>query len=328
ESTGSSPNRTPTVAGSDAGVALRSAAVGVLTLLAGGIVLVAVSLAWHAGEVGKAYGGLAAEWSGRLAVALLILALVPNAAVWGAAYGMGPGVTLGTGSLATPLMVTGTPALPAFPLLAALPEPGRGTWVHWLAAAVPLVAGVALGRRTGRVATTWTARATTWTTLQAAGLCGVVAALLAAPAGGPLGVGRLAAFGPVWWATGGAAALWTAVIGVPVALGVRAWARRAEASADLDPAAESAPDLHPGPAPDAKASDAKTAGARTAGAKAAGAAAPVPSMPLPVTLLPAPEPERLDDEPYEPYDLFPAAWETPRPEQPPLTPAPSEPPAE
>ncbi|WP_406862638.1 DUF6350 family protein [Streptomyces sp. HUAS MG47] len=272
------------------GVALRSAAVGLLTLLAGGTVLVAASLVWHAAAAGDAYTGLAGEWSGRLALALLILLLLPNAAVWGAAYGLGPGVMLGTGAVASPYVVTGTPVVPAFPLLAALPQPGPVMWAHWLATAVPLAAGVALGRRTGRVATTWTARATTWTTLQAAGLCGVVIALLAAASGGPLGVARLAAFGPVWWATGPAAALWTAALGVPVALGVRAWARRADATAAEEEPTAADPE-------------------------------PTPLVP-PAAAVPAPEPEPPAEDPYEPYDLFPAAWETPasgeaRPETPP-----------
>ncbi|WP_418958660.1 DUF6350 family protein [Streptomyces tritici] len=267
-----------------AGVALRAAAVGLLTLLAGGTVLVAASLVWHAAAVGDAYTGLAEEWSGRLALALLLVALVPNAAVWGAAYGLGPGVMLGTGAVTSPYLVTGTPVVPSFPLLAALPEPGPTMWAHWLATAVPLAAGAALGRRTGRVATTWTARATAWTTLQAAGLCGAVIAVLAAAAGGPLGVARLAAFGPVWWATGAAAALWAAALGVPVALGVRAWARRAErAAAEETPAAPEA--------------------------RQAGRPAPEPAgTPTTISLEldePAYEP------PYESYDLFPAAWESP-----------------
>ncbi|MFG2330438.1 DUF6350 family protein [Streptomyces sp. NPDC048604] len=275
-----------------AGVALRSAAVGLLTLLAGGAVLVAVSLVWHAAAVADAYTHLAGEWSGRLAVALLIVVLVPDAAVWGAAYGLGPGVMLGAGAVASPYVVMGAPAVPTFPLLAALPQPGPTMWAHWLSVAVPLAAGVALGRRTGRVATTWTARATTWTALQAAGLCGVVTALLAAASGGPLGVARLAAFGPVWWATGAAAALWTAALGVPVALGVRAWFRRAEATAAEDPTASPEP---------------------------AGNAAPVPAS----AAVTAVEPEPLAEEPFEPYDLFPATWETPSPEPPsPDAPAP------
>ncbi|MEY6569879.1 hypothetical protein AB8B12_34155, partial [Streptomyces sp. PGLac3x] len=46
-------------------------------------------------------------------------------------------------------------------------------------------------------------------------------------AGGPLGTGRLAELGPVWWAAGGAALAWTLLLGVPTALALRAWRLRA-----------------------------------------------------------------------------------------------------
>ncbi|MFF1507655.1 DUF6350 family protein [Streptomyces sp. NPDC058326] len=210
-----------------AAAALRAAVLGLVTLLGGGAVAAAVSLAWHAREAQAAYVGLAGEWSGRVAVLLLVLALLPNMAVWGAAYGLGPGFALGTGALATPFGLVGDPAVPPFPLLAALPAEGRGTWVHWAAMAAPLAAAVVQGHRVGRSARTWTVRDTTLTALGAAGGCGVAVAVLTGAAGGPLGTGRLSAFGPVWWQTGAATVLWGACLGVPVAWGVRAWGRRA-----------------------------------------------------------------------------------------------------
>ncbi|WP_435974464.1 cell division protein PerM [Streptomyces sp. Qhu_M48] len=209
-----------------AAAALRAAGLGLGTLLGGGAVAAAVSLAWHATEAQAAYTGLAGEWSGRVTVLLLVLALLPNAAVWGAAYGLGPGLTLGTGALATPLGLAGDPAVPPFPLLAALPAEGRGTWVQWAVVAVPLAAAVLQGGRVGRSARTWTARDTALTALGAAWGCGAAVAVLAGAAGGPLGTGRLSAFGPVWWQTGAATVLWGACVGVPVSLGVRAWGRR------------------------------------------------------------------------------------------------------
>ncbi|MFJ5094361.1 DUF6350 family protein [Streptomyces sp. NPDC088557] len=209
-----------------AAVALRATGLGLVTLLGGGAVTAAVSLAWHAGRAQTAYAGLTGEWSGRVAVLLLVLALLPNTAVWGAAYGLGPGFTLGTGALATPLGLAGDPALPSFPLLAALPTEPRGSWPHWAAVAVPLLAAVLQGRRVGRAARTWEARDTALTALGAAWGCGAAMAVLACAAGGPLGSGRLSAFGPVWWQAGAAAVLWGACAGVPTALGVRAWGRR------------------------------------------------------------------------------------------------------
>ncbi|MFE2555353.1 DUF6350 family protein [Streptomyces sp. NPDC059352] len=210
-----------------AAAALRATGLGLVTLCGGGAVLAAVSLAWHAGEAQTAFEGLAGEWSGRVTVLLLVLALLPNMAVWGAAYGLGPGFTLGTGALATPLGLAGDPAVPAFPLLAALPAEGRGTWTHWAAAAVPLVATLVQGWRVGRSARGWPTRDAALTALGAAWGCGAAVAVLAAAAGGPLGSGRLSVFGPVWWQAGAATVLWGACLGVPVTLTVRAWGRRA-----------------------------------------------------------------------------------------------------
>ncbi|WP_221889219.1 DUF6350 family protein, partial [Streptomyces sp. WAC05374] len=82
--------------------------------------LVAVSLVWHAGAARESLLGLSGVWSGRSALLLLSLGLAPNAAVWGAAYGLGPGFLLGTGATATPLGVTGAGGLPPFPLLVAV----------------------------------------------------------------------------------------------------------------------------------------------------------------------------------------------------------------
>ncbi|MGJ7420386.1 DUF6350 family protein [Streptomyces cinereoruber] len=223
-------------------VLARAAGLGLGTLLTGGAVAAAASTAWHAGRAQTVFLGLAGEWSGRAVVLLLVLALLPNAAVWGAAYGLGPGFALGTGALATPLGLAGDPAVPPFPLLAAVPAEGRGTWLHWAVAAVPLVAAVLLGHRVGRSARTWTARDTALTVLGAAGACGAAVAVLAAAAGGPLGSGRLAAFGPVGWQTGAAAVLWGACAGLPAALGVRAWGRRSPRSKRV-PAPAPAPDL-------------------------------------------------------------------------------------
>ncbi|MFG3042687.1 DUF6350 family protein [Streptomyces sp. NPDC048330] len=276
-----------------AAVALRAAGHGLVTLLGGGAVAAAVSLVWHAAAAQAVFAGLAGEWSGRAAVLLLVLALLPNAAVWGAAYGLGPGLTLGTGALATPLGLAGDPALPPFPLLAALPAEGRGTWVHWLTVAVPLAAAVVQGVRVGRSARDWELRDAALSALGAAGFCGAAVAVLAGAAGGPLGTGRLSAFGPVWWQAGAAAVLWGACLGLPVTLGVRAWGRRTPRPKPL-PAP--APGVAPVPAP-------------------AAASAAVPALSPPVHPRPAGavapdlDDDLDDDSGYEPYDFLPAAWE-------------------
>ncbi|MEU7080748.1 DUF6350 family protein [Streptomyces sp. NPDC046409] len=217
-----------------AGVALRSAAAGTLTLLGGGALLVAVALVWHAGAARESFLGLSGDWAGRISVLLLAGALVPNAAMWGASYGLGPGFALGASSMATPLAFTGPPALPDFPLLAAVPSHGPGTGANWAATAVPAVAGLVVARFVARGAVpvrerreeTWGQGRTALVAGVAAVGCGIGAAVLASASGGPLGTGALAEFGPVWWLVGPAALAWTAVIGVPVALALRAWRLR------------------------------------------------------------------------------------------------------
>ncbi|MFJ8540858.1 DUF6350 family protein [Streptomyces sp. NPDC093586] len=134
------------------GVATRAAAAGVAALVGGGALLLAVSLVWHGGAARGAFQRLSEGWSGQFAVLLLCLTLVPNAAVWAAVYGLGPGFVLGTGHVVGPLSTAPAPLLPPFPLLAAVPEAGAGTPLHWAAGVVPLAAGAVVGWFTARVA--------------------------------------------------------------------------------------------------------------------------------------------------------------------------------
>ncbi|MFI5858762.1 DUF6350 family protein [Streptomyces parvulus] len=236
------------------GAATRAAGAGAAVLVGGGALLVAVSLVWHGAAAQDAFLRLTEGWSGRFAVLLLCLALVPNAAVWAAVYALGPGFVLGAGHVVDPFSSAPAPLLPPFPLLAAVPDAGPGTPLHWAAGSVPLVAGVVVGWFTARAATgapvagaaagpaggagagagdgagVWSWRRTVWAAVVAAVLCGGLVALLAAFAGGPLGSAGLARFGPVWWQAGGAALAWVVVPAVPVALVVRGWRGRGAAS--------------------------------------------------------------------------------------------------
>ncbi|WP_159046019.1 DUF6350 family protein [Streptomyces sp. WM6372] len=216
-------------------VALRAGAAGALVLLGGGALLVGASLAWHAAEVQASFLALTGVWSGRFAVLLLALALLPNAVVWGAAYALGPGFALGAGATATPLGFAGSPALPRFPLLAALPPEGPGTLLTCASAGVPLLAGLAVGWFAVRRAREVSYKETALTAALGALVCGLLLAGLAAASSGPLGSRGLASFGPVWWTTGAAAFAWTLLLAVPVAVSVHSWrtrpARQAEALA-------------------------------------------------------------------------------------------------
>ncbi|TXL90535.1 hypothetical protein EW053_10330 [Streptomyces sp. IB2014 016-6] len=243
-------------------VVMRSATAGTAALLGGGVFLVVCSLLWHADAAQETFLQLAAAWSGRIAVLLLSVALLPNAAVWGASYALGPGFALGTSATVTPLAVTGSPALPPLPLLAAVPAEGPGMVVTWATGVVPLVAGLVIAWYTVRVAAppyverdeAWGAGDTALAAALAGAGCAVLTAALAAVAGGPMGTGRLAEFGPVWWLTGAAALVWTVTVAVPAALTVRAWRLRKRRGTDvLD-----APD---GPEPAAGAPEVREAGA-------------------------------------------------------------------
>ncbi|MFB7174950.1 DUF6350 family protein [Streptomyces sp. NPDC056254] len=207
-------------------LALRAGTGGALVLLGGGALLVGASLAWHGAQVQASFLSLTGVWSGRFAVLLLALALIPNAMVWGASYALGPGFALGAGVTATPLGSGGAPALPRFPLLEALPAEGPGTPLTWAAAGVPVVAGLAVGWFAVRRAREVSYGETALTAALGAVVCGLVMAGLAAASAGPLGSRRLAEFGPVWWATGAAAFAWTLALAVPVAVGVHAWRYR------------------------------------------------------------------------------------------------------
>ncbi|WP_371588313.1 cell division protein PerM [Streptomyces virginiae] len=207
-------------------LALRAGAGGSLVLLGGGALVVGASLAWHGAEVQASFLSLTGVWSGRFAVLLLALTLIPNAMVWGAAYALGPGFALGSGVTATPLGFPGAPALPRFPLLAALPAEGPGTPLTWAAAGVPVVAGLAVGWFAVRRAREVSYGETALTAALGAVVCGLTMAGLAAASAGPLGSRRLSEFGPMWWTTGVAAFAWTAVLAVPVAVAVHAWRTR------------------------------------------------------------------------------------------------------
>ncbi|WP_338316348.1 DUF6350 family protein, partial [Streptomyces bohaiensis] len=215
----------------------RAAAAGLAAMCGAGTVLAAIALVGHAGAAQSLFGQLAGDWSGRISLLLLACALVPNAAVWAAAYGLGVGFTVGGGVWLAPLATGGDdPRLPPFPLLAALPGEGGAPLTLALAALVPLTAISVTAFFLGRAAVPVRADRTTATSaadtacaaLLAAALLGLGTGVLALLAGGALGTGGLAEFGPAPWLTAAAAFGWVAVLGTPAALLARAWRLRRE----------------------------------------------------------------------------------------------------
>ncbi|MFH8659827.1 cell division protein PerM [Streptomyces afghaniensis] len=326
----------PLVLGPDGrpGVAARAAAAGAAVLLGGGALLVVLSLVGHGAAAQAALLRLTEGWSGRFAVLLLCAALVPNAAVWGAAYALGPGFALGAGHVVSPLSSAPAPFLPPFPLLAAVPEAGEGRLVHWAAAgAVPVVAGVVVGWVVAREAAAGecggrgvvrspgrTARAAAL----AAVLCAAVLAGLAALAGGPLGVTVLSRFGPVWWQVGTATLAWLVLVAVPTAMSVRAWRIRAPRTdgPNIGRQREEPADgaQQPAGGPESAGSAGLNGSAGAAGVSGGGASPPDGTA-EPGTSSPTPDDpyvpyapyddapyglQDLDDTPFEPYDFLPA----------------------
>lgn len=139
------------------GTAVRAAGLGTSVLFGGGALLLGASLIWHGGAARTSFLQLTEGLSGRFAVLLLCLALIPNAAVWSASYALGPGFALGVHHTVAPLSSDPAPLLPPFPLLAAVPDAGAGTPLNWLAGLVPVAAGVMAGWFVARVAVGGTA---------------------------------------------------------------------------------------------------------------------------------------------------------------------------
>ncbi len=179
----------------------RATAVSTGALLAGGALVAGLSVVAHAGRVTSLASATDPGLVGGLALFLLGLALVPNAAIWGTSWVAGPGFAVGVGTSVGPWSHTLGP-VPAFPLLGALPSSAAPAWVGVLALAIPVGAGVAGGVTIGRsLGPASRARAALEAALLAPSV-GLAVAALALVSGGPLGAGRMAAVGPSPWRVG------------------------------------------------------------------------------------------------------------------------------
>lgn len=184
---------------------LAAATTGLLVLGATGALLVGTSLGWHAGRYDSLSRAVGPGLSGGAGMLVVALTLAPNAVVWGAAFAVGPGFAMGTGTSVTPFGVS-LHAAPALPLLAALPAAGSSPGAGLVALLGPLVAGGAIAavvvrRRPALPGVRAAACAAAGALLAALGL-GVAAWL----AGGAVGPGRLGVTGPSPWAVTLAAA--------------------------------------------------------------------------------------------------------------------------
>lgn len=201
--------------------ALRPAAAALAVQVGAGALLVAVMLAVEREGVASLYTVLGTGVVGGAVLTVAQVAVLPNLAVWGAAFLAGPGFVVGRGTSVTPAAVS-LGDLPAVPVLGALPTPGAMPGAVLLALLVPLAAGGVGGwlvvRRRGADAGRWPAVVDT---VLVGLLTGAGAAALAWLAGGGIGPGRLGVAGPSPLATGAVLAA-EVTVGALLVVGARA----------------------------------------------------------------------------------------------------------
>lgn len=170
------------------------AVAGVLWLVAAGAALVGISLLFSFNEAANVLSGLQLSVGDALSYAVVMALFAPNAALFGVAYLVGPGFAVGTGTTVSPTAVS-LGLVPAYPVLAALPDEGPTPgWLVVLLAVPALAAALGVAgvlRRQPPLAHDIAALRGA-----AAGfLAGVLVTVLVAAAGGPLGTGRMADVG-------------------------------------------------------------------------------------------------------------------------------------
>jgi hypothetical protein len=191
------------------------AALAVLT--ACGAVLGALSLMLHISAYKQAVAALNPGIFGSVLLLLASLCYLPNSVIWAVAYMLGPGFSFGIGTAVSP-SGSALGALPAFPMLAALPVGSTAAFPAWLGFFVlvtPYLAGALAGLMTVRIAPTPSLEAAPLWGLVTGTLTALVIGFAAKFSGGPLGAGRLASVGPAGGEVGLVAVL---EVGVTAAL--------------------------------------------------------------------------------------------------------------
>jgi len=227
----------------------RSVIIGMVGALAVlvvcGAVLAGASLAMHIGQYATLSRSLEPGAIGSVLLLVTQVAYVPNAIVWAISFTLGPGFAFGTGTTVAP---TGAALgqLPAFPLLAALPQGIHSGGLSIAVLVLPYVAGCVAGLLLVRAAPIPALETAPLWGLACGAATGGLLGVLAAFSGGPLGDGRLAAVGPSGWQVGAVAALEIGISSA-VAAGVANWLRlggrirRPATPEAADPADDSGP---------------------------------------------------------------------------------------
>ncbi|HEY0001264.1 MAG TPA: DUF6350 family protein [Actinoplanes sp.] len=142
---------------------IRAGLVATLFILAAGAGVTGLSVAINGGQAAETISAYRTGVAGQVGITLVSLAFGVNGVVWTAAYLLGPGFALGTGSVVRLTEVTVGP-LPTLPLLAGLPNGPMGATAALLLA-LPVLGGMAAGwlltRRLTRAAANAVSRAAT-----------------------------------------------------------------------------------------------------------------------------------------------------------------------
>ncbi|TXN27802.1 DUF6350 family protein [Lacisediminihabitans profunda] len=118
--------------------ALTGGAGAAAVVMAVSAVLVAALLLLSYAKIISLYEGVHAAVLGGIAITVGQLAFLPNLVIWAAAWLVGPGFAIGTGSAVSPLGTSLGP-IPAIPILGALPS-GQFAW-GFLGLLIPVLAG-------------------------------------------------------------------------------------------------------------------------------------------------------------------------------------------
>ncbi|MGQ0625051.1 MAG: cell division protein PerM [Sporichthyaceae bacterium] len=122
----------------------RGTGAGLAGMLGGGALIVLAALVMDTSTARGLLDAVGGGFAGGAAMVLLSVALLPNAALWAAAFATGSPVAIGNDAALT-LQGMDPGALPALPLLAALPAPGEVAPAALLALLIGPLAGVAIG---------------------------------------------------------------------------------------------------------------------------------------------------------------------------------------
>ena len=200
---------------------LRGVLAGLLAAMALCTTVVAVALVSDARGYATLSGSLGGAAAGGLGLLGLALLLLPNAAAAVLGLAAGPGFSVGAGTLVSVHGVT-LGAVPALPLLAALPDTQAVPLVAFASQVIPVLSGLVVGTTVGRWAADGGSVVAGLTGLLGGALFGVAGGALVWIAGGSLGDGSLAQVGAPALATGVALAAQCG-IAAAVAAAVARW---------------------------------------------------------------------------------------------------------